>query len=107
MFADQRVGTSGQQIIEFVNEAIDNREEGIMIKDPSSKYIPDKRDGGWYKIKPEYGDGFAELDVLIVGGYFGIGKRRGGLVSHFMCAVAVPSGTPDGDPKVFHSFCKV
>ncbi|KJE94264.1 ATP dependent DNA ligase [Capsaspora owczarzaki ATCC 30864] len=107
MFADQRTGTTSQEIIDFLNEAIDNREEGVMVKNMKSTYAPDKRDGGWYKIKPEYGDSFAELDVLIVGGYYGIGKRRGGMVSHFMCAVAVPPANPQEPPTVFHSFCKV
>ena len=46
-----------------------------------------------------------ELDVLVVGGYFGVGSRAG-MMSHFMCAVAVPpkEGT---EPKLFYSFCKV
>ncbi|RMX43103.1 hypothetical protein pdam_00006836 [Pocillopora damicornis] len=48
----------------------------------------------------------ANLDLVIVGGYFGVG-RRSGMTSHFMCAVAVPSNVPGEHPKVFHSFCKV
>ena len=46
-----------------------------------------------------------ELDVLVVGGYFGVGSRAG-MMSHFMCAVAIPpeEGT---EPKLFYSFCKV
>lgn len=34
-------------------------------------------------------------------------QRRSGMISHFMCAVAVSSSTPGEHPKVFHSFCKV
>ena len=31
---------------------------------------------GWLKIKPEYVDSLTDqLDVLIVGGYFGVGVR--------------------------------
>ena len=62
--------------------------------------------GGWFKIKPEYVGGLMdELDVLVVGGYFGVGSRAG-MMSHFMCAVAIPpeEGT---EPKLFYSFCKV
>lgn len=45
-----------------------------------------------------------ELDVLVVGGYFGVGHRAG-MMSHFLCAVAVPKeGT---EPELFYSFCKV
>ena len=29
------------------------------------------------------------------------------MISHFMCAVAVPPVVPGEHPKVFHSFCKV
>lgn len=46
-----------------------------------------------------------ELDVLVVGGFFGVGHRSG-MMSHFLCALAVPE--EDGShPTVFHSFCKV
>lgn len=40
------------------------------------------------KIKPEYVSGLMDrLDILIVGGYWG--KRcPGGMMSHFLCAVA-------------------
>ncbi|KAI4882046.1 hypothetical protein NFI96_007673 [Prochilodus magdalenae] len=67
-----------QEVVNALNEAIDNREEGIMVKDPMSIYKPDKRGEGWLKIKPEYVDGLMdELDLLIVGGYWGKGRRSG------------------------------
>ena len=93
-----------------LNDAIDRREEGLIIKLPSSLYRPDKRKGneivpcmcmtihvnvcmfvqycmgavmctytvgsGWLKIKPEYVDSLSDqLDVIIIGGYFGAGVR--------------------------------
>lgn len=36
-----------------LDDAIDNREEGIIVKDPLSIYKPNSRYSGWYKIKPE------------------------------------------------------
>lgn len=45
------------------------------------------------------------LIKLIVGGYFGVGKRSG-LVSHFLIAVAEPVGF-DKKPEVFHSLGRV
>ncbi|XP_076463012.1 LOW QUALITY PROTEIN: DNA ligase 4-like [Babylonia areolata] len=101
-----REARTNQDCVDALNDAIDGREEGIMVKDPQTAYRPNTRKGGWYKIKPEYVGGLMdELDLLIVGGYFGEG-HRGGMMSHFMCGVAVP--TEDGsDPEVFHSFCKV
>ncbi|XP_012678745.2 DNA ligase 4 [Clupea harengus] len=95
-----------QQVVDALNEAIDNREEGIMVKDPLSIYKPDKRGEEWLKIKPEYVDGLMdELDLLIVGGYWGKG-RRGGMMSHFLCAV---SETPlaGENPSVFHTICRI
>ena len=46
-----------------------------------------------------------ELDVLVVGGYFGVGHRAG-MMSHFLCAVAVPP-KEGNQPELFYSFCKV
>ncbi|XP_077170434.1 DNA ligase 4 [Paroedura picta] len=95
-----------KEVIDALNEAIDNREEGIVVKDPASVYKPDKRGEGWLKIKPEYVNGLMdELDLLIVGGYWGKGLR-GGMMSHFLCAVAeIPP--PGEKPSVFHSICRV
>lgn len=94
------------EVIDALNEAIDKREEGIMIKHPLSIYKPDKRGEGWLKIKPEYVSGLMdELDILIVGGYWGKGLR-GGMMSHFLCAVA--ERPPPGEkPSVFHTLCRV
>ncbi|XP_026060113.1 DNA ligase 4 [Carassius auratus] len=99
-------GKTMQEVVNSLNEAIDNLEEGIMVKDPMSIYKPDKRGEGWVKIKPEYVDGLMdELDLLIVGGYWGKG-RRSGMLSHFLCAVAdVPS--PGEKPTVFHTLCRI
>nr|XP_057907102.1 DNA ligase 4 [Doryrhamphus excisus] len=95
-----------QEVVSSLNDAIDNREEGIMVKDPLSVYKPDKRGEGWLKIKPEYVDGLMdELDLIIVGGYWGKG-RRGGMMSHFLCAVAEPP-KPGEKPSVFHTLCRV
>ncbi|XP_022180301.1 DNA ligase 4 isoform X4 [Myzus persicae] len=72
------------ELMKYLNDAIDNHEEGIVVKDPLSIYKPNSRNAGWYKIKPEYTDGaLIELDLLIIGGYYGEGKKRG-VVSHFL-----------------------
>ncbi|XP_028326722.1 DNA ligase 4 [Gouania willdenowi] len=98
--------SSMQEVVAALNDAIDSREEGIMVKDPASIYKPDKRGEGWMKIKPEYVDGLMdELDLLIVGGYWGKG-RRGGMMSHFLCAVA-EAPPPGGEPHVFHTLCRI
>lgn len=95
-----------KEVIDALNEAIDKREEGIMVKHPLSIYKPDKRGEGWLKIKPEYVNGLMdELDILIIGGYWGKGAR-GGMMSHFLCAVS--EKPPSGEkPSVFHTLCRV
>ncbi|XP_054479774.1 DNA ligase 4 [Anoplopoma fimbria] len=99
-------GRTMQEVVNSLNDAIDGREEGIMVKDPMSIYKPDKRGEGWLKIKPEYVDGLMdELDLLIVGGYWGKG-RRGGMMSHFLCAVA-EAPKPGEKPSVFHTLCRI
>lgn len=40
-------------IMKYLDDAIDNNEEGIIVKDPLSIYKPNSRNSGWYKIKPE------------------------------------------------------
>ena len=40
-----------QDCADALNEAIDNREEGIMVKNPESVYRPNTRKGGWFKNK--------------------------------------------------------
>lgn len=102
----KRQANTQKEVVDALNEAIDNREEGIVVKDPMSTYKPDKRGEGWLKIKPEYVSGLMdELDLLIVGGYWGKGLR-GGMMSHFLCAVA--ETPPCGEkPSVFHSICRV
>ncbi len=41
------------QILNLLKLTIDNCEEGIVVKEPSSVYKPNARNAGWYKIKPE------------------------------------------------------
>ena len=95
-----------EDCVAALNRAIDGREEGIMVKNPTSIYRPNTRKGGWFKIKPEYLGGLMdELDLLIVGGNFGVG-RGAGMMTHFLCAVAVPPEQGD-KPTLFHSFCRV
>ena len=46
--------------------------EGLMIKDPESFYLPGNRGMFWFKLKKE----LATLDVVVVGAEFGHGKRN-------------------------------
>ncbi|KAI5191697.1 DNA ligase 1 [Nematocida minor] len=54
--------------------------EGVMVKsaDSLSTYEPSKRSQKWIKLKSDYITGLHEtLDLLVIGGYIGKGKRTG------------------------------
>ena len=138
MISQKEVCNTNKAVVDALNKAIDSRQEGIVVKNPDSVYKPSVRSGsGWYKVKPDYMLGLNDdLDILIVGGYYGTGKRSG-ILSHFLLAVAADSDEPkieakmssndleglnfhdDEDdekneskkksntPKVFYSFCKI
>jgi DNA ligase-4 len=53
MYTDRKEVTTGHQVMDELNLAIDSRLEGIVLKDPTSVYKPNTRKGGWYKIKPD------------------------------------------------------
>ena len=99
--AGRKMVSTNADVQEALNEAIDNRDEGIMIKDPNSIYKPGARPkSGWIKVKPVYQNLTDNCDLVIVGGYYASGsKLKIGTLSHFLCAVK------DGD--TFRSFTRV
>lgn len=107
VYTDRHEGLTNQEVVSLLNAAIDERKEGIIVKSPASIYKPNARTkGGWLKIKPEYvGSLMDELDLVIVGGYFGVGSR-GGLVSHFLVALAEPHSGGE-EPRRFFSLARV
>lgn len=66
----------------FFKRAVAAGHEGIMAKDPDAAYTPGRRAESWMKIKPA----FETLDVVVVGGIYGSGRRRG-LLSSLVVAV--------------------
>jgi DNA ligase 1 len=61
----------------FFKQAIKAGHEGLMAKDPDAFYTPGRRADNWMKLKPA----FETLDVVVVGGIWGSGRRRGTLSS--------------------------
>lgn len=61
----------------FFKQAIRDGQEGLMAKDPEAVYVPGRRANNWMKLKPA----FETLDVIVVGGIWGSGRRRGTLSS--------------------------
>jgi len=63
-------------------EARARRNEGLMVKDPTSGYSPGRRGYGWLKMKKA----LATLDCVVVGVEVGHGKRHG-VLSDYTFAV--------------------
>ncbi|XP_027071006.2 DNA ligase 4-like [Coffea arabica] len=99
------VARSLDEVEKFFKDTIENRDEGIVLKDLASKWEPSDRSGKWLKLKPEYVRAGSDLDVLIIGGYYGSG-RRGGEVSQFLVGLA-ERPMPNTHPRRFISFCRV
>jgi DNA ligase 1 len=66
----------------FFRRAIEEGHEGLVAKDPDAPYVPGRRTENWMKIKPA----FETLDVVITGGIWGSGRRRG-LLSSLIVAI--------------------
>lgn len=62
--------------------ARDRGNEGLLVKDPGSRYSPGRRGLGWLKLKRA----FATLDCVVVGVEAGHGKRHG-VLSDYTFAV--------------------
>ena len=63
----------------FLEKAIREGHEGIMVKYLGSSYLPGKRVGGWYKIKK-----VISLDLVILGAEWGHGRRKNWLSDYYL-----------------------
>jgi DNA ligase-4 len=111
-----------RQIENYFNKVTSEREEGLVVKDLLSPYVlglKSRQLKHWVKMKPEYSDMTRDLDMIILGAYYGEGKSmRGKGLSTFLCGVRDNSSrvTPvenDGATDVdvidmkFKTVCKI
>ncbi|CAG9795060.1 unnamed protein product [Diatraea saccharalis] len=88
---------NSKDILDKLNQAIENEEEGIVLKDVESYYIPSRRNAGWYKIKPEYTEStMTDLDLVIIGADEAANKKHGRARSFYVACV--DKSTP-GEPN--------
>ncbi|MCD6381789.1 MAG: ATP-dependent DNA ligase [Candidatus Aenigmarchaeota archaeon] len=66
----------------FYKKALEMGEEGIMVKNLDAHYKPGKRVGYWLKVKPI----MEPLDLVIIGGEWGEGKRAKWISSIILAA---------------------
>ncbi|KAI0123898.1 DNA ligase I [Xylariales sp. AK1849] len=106
---EHTVATSPDEIEPQLRRVIAEASEGLVLKNPRSVYSLNQRNDDWIKVKPEYTKEFGEnVDVVIIGAYYGTG-HRGGRHSSFLCGLrATPDDIDDGaDPEKCFSFIKV
>ena len=67
------VAADGDALEAAFADARARRNEGLMVKDPNSAYVPGRRGLGWLKMKKA----LATIDCVVVGVEVGHGKRHG------------------------------
>ena len=78
--ATQIVTDDEKEAERFYKEALKIGEEGVMVKNINASYRAGRRVGFMVKMKPQ----IADLDLVIIGGEYGSGKRAGGLTSYIL-----------------------
>ncbi|MEM0330184.1 MAG: ATP-dependent DNA ligase, partial [Archaeoglobaceae archaeon] len=86
--AKQTRTTNKEEIEAIFNEAINAGHEGVMLKNPISPYIPGKRGKHWLKLKSV----METLDLVVVGGEWGEGKRSHLISSYELACVDEMTG---------------
>jgi DNA ligase-4 len=84
---DYQEASQASEIEPILRKVVADASEGLVLKNPRSEYRLNERNDDWIKVKPEYMTEFGEsLDCIVVGGYYGSGRRGGGL-SSFLCGL--------------------
>jgi len=93
---EQRV----EKLMDAFEEALQDMEEGLMVKDLTSAYLHGEKARGlqqWCKMKPEFSDQTTNLDVIVLGAYCSKGKRRSGRIASLLVGVAEPRASTSTD----------
>lgn len=84
-----------EEVVSIFRKATQEKEEGVVVKNPRSPYMPNVRSkDAWVKLKPDFVSNIAsDLDVIILGGYYGGGKKSGGKLYSYLVGVRNNDGT--------------
>jgi len=88
IIAEQEITSDVKVINDIYREALEAGHEGVMLKNPESLYSPGKRGKNWLKIKPI----MESLDLVVIGGEWGEGRRANFIGSFQLACIEQESG---------------
>ncbi|HXG74916.1 MAG TPA: ATP-dependent DNA ligase [Candidatus Nitrosotenuis sp.] len=92
---------SENEIEDFLENAINAGCEGLMLKALDAPYRAGARGSNWLKLKREYRNELGDsLDLVVIGAFFGKGKRTGKYGTLLLASY-------NQDQDTFDSICKV
>ena len=82
MIVEQEITGDKEEIQKFMSKALAMGHEGLLAKDLNANYRAGRREFVWLKLKPV----LETLDLVVVGGLYGKGKRAGFFGSYILAA---------------------
>ncbi|CAH00715.1 DNA ligase (ATP) CDC9 [Kluyveromyces lactis] len=103
-FANELTTTNFDELQKYLDQSVKDSCEGLMVKmleGEESHYEPSKRSRNWLKLKKDYLEGVGDsLDLVVLGAYYGRGKRTGTYGGFLL-------GCYNLDSEEFETCCKI